>query len=88
MVIELSVLLICSQDMLQIIVKGLYTVTMYMCAHPLSQNGLSPLYVSSQEGHTEIVEILLKSGANPNLTTTVYGLVYSFYLLCVNNHLH
>ena len=35
------------------------------------QNGCTPLYVASQEGHTEIVDILLKSGADPNLACTV-----------------
>ena len=35
------------------------------------QNGLSPLYVASQEGHTDIVDTLLKSGVDPNKVTEV-----------------
>ena len=47
------------------------------------QHGLSPLYVASQFGHAEAVEILLKSGANPNLAGRVWEVVYSFYPLHV-----
>ena len=39
------------------------------------QKGISPLYSASAIGHTEIVDILLKHGADPNLPTTVRGLV-------------
>ena len=35
------------------------------------QDGDTPLYYASQEGHTSIVEVLLRNGANPNLATTV-----------------
>ena len=34
------------------------------------QNGYSPLYVASQEGHTDVVDILLRKGADVNQTTT------------------
>ena len=53
------------------------------------QGGLSPLYVASEFGNTEVVDALLKSGANPNLATTVWGLVCSYHLLhgyCVLVH--
>ena len=36
---------------------GLYT--------PL-QNGASPLFIASQEGHSEVVDVLVKNGANVN----------------------
>jgi len=36
------------------------------------QNGTSPLYMASQKGHSEVVEVLLKSGADPNLAKTVW----------------
>ena len=61
---------------------------MYACVHVHSvifftvQDGASPLYVASQEGHSEVVEILLRNGADPNLAWTVGGLVCSFH------HLH
>lgn len=39
--------------------------------HSLSQDGASPLLAASNKGHTEIVDILLKKGANLNPDTTV-----------------
>ena len=45
------------------------------------QDGKSSLYIASQEGHTEIVELLLKKGADPNLTRKVCGLVLLLYIL-------
>lgn len=33
----------------------------------IAQKGVSPLYAASQSGHTEVVDILLKSGADPNM---------------------
>ena len=33
------------------------------------QNGCSPLYVASQGGHTDIVDILLRSGADVHQAT-------------------
>ena len=47
----------------------------------LVQNGLSPLYMASDKGHTEVVDILLKSGADPKLTTKVWGLEWLLHLL-------
>ena len=35
------------------------------------QNGASPLYVASQEGHSEVVDVLVKAGAYVNQATTV-----------------
>ena len=41
-----------------------------------TQNGASPLYAASQEGHTEVVDTLLENGADPNLATTVCTLLW------------
>lgn len=35
------------------------------------QDGLSALYYASREGHNEVVDALLNSGADPNLPTKV-----------------
>ena len=43
------------------------------------QDGCSPLYVASKYGYTEVVDILLKNGADPNLANTVWGVVCSFH---------
>ena len=34
------------------------------------QNGTSPLYVASQEGHSEVVDVLVKAGADVNQAWT------------------
>ena len=36
---------------------------------PHVQDGITPLYVACQNGHKQIVIVLLESGANVNLTT-------------------
>ena len=49
-----------------------FTFSCISLCHTFSytQNG-TPLYVACQNGHTQTVDVLLKNGANPNLTTTV-----------------
>lgn len=54
-----------------------------MCLYDVpstSQNGLSPLYAASGEGHTKVVEILLKNGADleQNITVCDHFFVHSF----------
>ena len=44
---------------------------MYSIVSSTVQNGLSPLYAASAMGHSQIVDILLLKGAEPNLTTKV-----------------
>ena len=34
------------------------------------QDGLCPVYVASQEGHTEVVDLLVQAGADIHLATT------------------
>ena len=46
----------------------LQTINIYFFAY--LQKGCSPLYVASQEGHTDVVDILLRKGADVNQTTT------------------
>ena len=36
------------------------------------QDGASPLYIASQEGHCDVVDILLKNGVNINQALEVY----------------
>ena len=54
---------------------------MYSIVSSTVQNGLSPLYAASAMGHSQIVDILLLKGADPNLTTKVCVLVWPLYLL-------
>jgi len=41
-----------------------------MCHCFYSQTGMTPLHVASFLGHKEIVDVLLKEGADPNKKTT------------------
>lgn len=51
--------------------------TYVLCIHFSSglQDGLTSLFIASQEGHTEVVDTLLKNGADPNLACTVWKLM-------------
>lgn len=71
--------------MLTVYILAMYDV--HVCSELMysfnAQNGCSPLYVASQEGHIEVVDTLLKSGANPNQATTVCVLfTLSMYTVC------
>jgi len=52
--------------------SGMYY--MYMIVSSTTQDGFSPLYIASRWGRTEIVDILLRSGADPNLPCMVWKL--------------
>ena len=56
---------------------GLYT--------PL-QNGASPLFIASQEGHSEVVDVLVKNRADINQPRNVgRGLTYCTLILYVHH---
>ena len=40
---------------------------------PLTQDGGTPLYITSQKGHSDVVSMLIRSGANVNLARNVRG---------------
>lgn len=40
------------------------------------QKGVSALYVASQEGHTDIVDILINAGADIHLATTEVAIIF------------
>ena len=42
--------------------------------HHFVQDGYSPLYVASQEGHTDVVDVLVKAGADVNDTSTTVSM--------------
>ena len=46
--------------------KYLFPVSYFTCV----QDGLSPVYVASQNGHTEVVDLLVQAGADIHLATT------------------
>ena len=39
---------------------------------PLTQDGTTPLHIASQEGHSEVVSILIRNGSDTNLATNVW----------------
>lgn len=59
-----------------IVIEAHYKIVNYyieqLCAHTPIQGGLGPLYVASLGGHTEVVDILLDSGADPNQACIVW----------------
>lgn len=42
-----------------------------------SKNGFTPLHLAAQEGHTDIVSLLLEKQANVNATATVSSITLS-----------
>ena len=59
-------------DSANIVYYLLYSLS-YMIVHLsiVSQDGATPLNIASQEGHTKVVDVLLKNGADPNLSNAV-----------------
>ena len=45
-----------------------YTLTIFCCCQ--TQNGISPVYAASQNGHTEVVDLLVQAGADIHLAST------------------
>ena len=45
------------------------------------QDGFTPLYMASGNGHTSIVDVLLRNGVDPNLAVTV-----SILVVCYQNY--
>ena len=38
---------------------------------PLTQNGATPLFIASQKGHSDVVNILIRNGADVNMAKEV-----------------
>ena len=53
---------------------------MYSCLHHSLQDGVTPLNVASQEGHKDIVEVLLNHGAEVDLPDKVSVCVSYHYI--------
>ena len=50
------------------------------------QNGASPLHIASQEGHSKVVDVLVKNGADINKPTNVgRGYIDSFCMFITNS---
>ena len=54
-----------------------HTLTIFCCCQ--TQNGFSPVYVASNNGYAEVVDLLVQAGANIHLATTeeVYVSTYT-----------
>lgn len=59
-------------------IVGLYALCMLICICSYVsftvQSGASALYIACQRGHVNVMETLLKDGADPNLSTAVWRL--------------
>lgn len=53
----------------------------HMTALPTAQTGFTPLHGASEEGLFEVVDTLLKHGADPNLVTMVWAVLVTNLLL-------
>ena len=63
------ILLVLIFQLLVLWFDGHNNVTSIVIMHTVPQDGFSPLYAASQDGHTEVVDILLRSGADVHQTT-------------------
>ena len=56
------------------------------CCHPnpRAQDGYTPLIKAAKNGHSKIVTLLLKKGANPNEQNTVTVIMRSLMSVCVH----
>ena len=48
---------------------------------PLTQSGATPLYVASQNGHSDVVNILIRNGADVNLSWKVHDIVCIYIII-------
>ena len=51
----------------------------YVCMSSLTQGHYSPLHFAAKKGYSEVVDILLKHGAEPNVFDGVRSKVYNMY---------
>ena len=58
-------------------------IHMYYTFSSTVQSGLDPLHCASQKGHKEVVDVLLKSGMDPNLYNLVWRLTCFSCPACV-----
>ena len=47
------------------------TDNVFTYVFPHAQTGATPLYIASEKGHTDVVNILIKGGADVNLARNV-----------------
>ena len=59
-----------------------HTLTLFCCCQ--TQNGFSPVYVASQNGHTEVVDLLVQAGADIHLASTDEVHVRGYVCTCTS----
>ena len=54
----------------------IFNITVHSSLHviiPLTQTGATPLYIASENGHSGVVNILIRNGADINLALNVWS---------------
>ena len=64
------IILLCCYNTCNNIIVMVTGTRIYM-HFPLTQTGATPLFIASQKGHIEVVNILIRNGANINLAKKV-----------------
>ena len=68
---HISAHIFCICQLLVLWFDGQNNMASIVIMYTVPQVGISPVYVASQEGHTDVVDILLRSGADVHQTTKV-----------------
>ena len=65
-----------------------YRTFISTCYYSFTQDGATPLYIVSQKGYSDIVNILIRNGADVNLAHNVYIDIMMCHTLTLYIHVH
>ena len=50
---------------------------------PLTQDGATPLFMASKNGHSDVVNTLIRNGADVNLSGKVCTIIHNMESVCI-----